>query len=525
MWAVVGLRADAAPITRYTNRNQSKMKTMKLWRLALAMLAAFSLASCSSDDEEVGREYQPAHRSTIFNGVKLMLTDADGNDLGSSTEILSSMKVYGELSRQYASIECSTEDGLTYLKFNADLPDEHDIRYDEDKQTGKGTSAMTVSMDGKTARLIFAFMVSNSPDGEEAYGNNSIRITGAQLGSKTLTGGEDGDIVVVLAMGDDGFSLTDEFPVPEEVSATYLKADSPLTNKVYLGSGYDVTGAYLSNACLRENVIDLGKCSDDQVQKTSLRNGTGIVSGDVDNARKFLNGLCEALDFKNEGEPGDVYFAGTFTDNPLFMDASERGDDYKFLMYMDRYSIFDHRLHLGLYPSNAELERVLTDDFKKALAEESAERIVERFGTHVLMNAQMGLNILSLYRSGLKANTRDAARFEASMFRRINDIYTPIFWNKTDPKATKGGALVCQFSGGDTNHLLAAIGTWPLAIGESADPIADWWNESCNAQTYLSLCSLQGEDLWPIYKLVPDEAKRVEVQRAVKAYIHSHQLK
>jgi hypothetical protein len=59
------------------------------------MLAAFSLTSCSSDDEEVGREYQPAHRSAIFNSVKLMLTDADGNDLGNSTEILSSMKVYG----------------------------------------------------------------------------------------------------------------------------------------------------------------------------------------------------------------------------------------------------------------------------------------------------------------------------------------------------------------------------------------------------------------------------------------------
>ena len=27
------------------------MKTMKIWRLALAMLAAFSLASCSSDDD------------------------------------------------------------------------------------------------------------------------------------------------------------------------------------------------------------------------------------------------------------------------------------------------------------------------------------------------------------------------------------------------------------------------------------------------------------------------------------------
>ena len=29
------------------------MKTMKIWRLAFAMLAAFSLASCSSDDDEV----------------------------------------------------------------------------------------------------------------------------------------------------------------------------------------------------------------------------------------------------------------------------------------------------------------------------------------------------------------------------------------------------------------------------------------------------------------------------------------
>ena len=30
-----------------------RMKTMKIWRIAFAMLAAFSLASCSSDDDEV----------------------------------------------------------------------------------------------------------------------------------------------------------------------------------------------------------------------------------------------------------------------------------------------------------------------------------------------------------------------------------------------------------------------------------------------------------------------------------------
>ena len=102
------------------------MRTTKFWRLAFAMLAAFSFVSCSSDDEG-GQEYQPAHRSAIFNEVKVLLTDADGNDLGSSAEIFSSMKVYGELSRQYTSIESVVEDGLTYLKFKADLPDERSI--------------------------------------------------------------------------------------------------------------------------------------------------------------------------------------------------------------------------------------------------------------------------------------------------------------------------------------------------------------------------------------------------------------
>ena len=36
------------------------MKTMKIWRLAFAMLAAFSLASCSSDDDEVFQAEQLA---------------------------------------------------------------------------------------------------------------------------------------------------------------------------------------------------------------------------------------------------------------------------------------------------------------------------------------------------------------------------------------------------------------------------------------------------------------------------------
>ena len=416
---------------------------MKTWRNIFVMCTALlSLASCSSDDEEVRQEYQPAHRSVIFNGVKLVLTDADGNDLGGLTDMFSSLKIYGNLSKQYVSTERLTEDGITYFKFNADLPDERDIRYNEDKHLGTGTSTMTITVDGKTAHLTFAFETTDN--GEQMMGGNAIHVISAKLGNEVITNEEDGDMVVVLVVNEDRLTLSDEVPIPEEEAATSLIADAPQKDKTYLGSGYDVTGAYLSNDCLRENVIDLSKFDESNQPKMAVFSGTGAMVSGVDNAWGFLDGLRKGLGFALEGEPGDVYFAGTFTNNLLFKDASERGDNYSFLMYMDRYIVYSHRLNMPISPSNAQLERMLTDEFKRALAEESAERIVERFGTHVLKKADMGVNILSLYRSGLKANTRNADRFTASMFRRMNEVYHPIFWGITDRKATKGGAISCH---------------------------------------------------------------------------------
>ena len=103
-----------------------------------------------------------------------------------------------------------------------------------------------------------------------------------------------------------------------------------------------MTGAFLSNDCLRENVIDLSKFDDSEKLNLDAFSGS------------------------------------------LFKDASERGDNYSFLMYMDRYIAYSHRLNMSINPSNAQLEQMLTDEFKKALAEESADRIVECFGTPVV---------------------------------------------------------------------------------------------------------------------------------------------
>lgn len=311
-----------------------------------------------------------------------------------------------------------------------------------------------------------------------------------------------------------------ETPATEEESIANLSVDMPQAEKVYLGSGYDVTGAYLSNDCLRENVVDINKLTDSEVTSIAAHSGTGSLVSGVDNAWGFLNGLRVAEGFTLEGEPGDVYFAGTFTHNPLFKEAVEHGDDYSFLMYMDRYTVYCQKF---LMP-NRKIERILTDEFKQALAEETADRIVERFGTHVLKSTMMGLNILSVYRSGLKVNTQDADHFLVSMFGRMSEVYNPIFWGIKDQDATKGGALSVQFHGGNTQLLSADLAVLPLTQAESTTAIANWWNNSSIDPANLSLSLLTGDDLVPIYQFVSDETKRAEVQHAVKAYIHSHQL-
>ncbi len=77
---------------------------------------------------------------------------------------------------------------------------------------------MTITVDGKTAHLTFAFETTDNSNGEQMYGGNSIHVIGAQLGNKFIAHAEDGDMVIVLIAGNGRLSLSDEVPVPEETT-------------------------------------------------------------------------------------------------------------------------------------------------------------------------------------------------------------------------------------------------------------------------------------------------------------------
>ena len=85
----------------------NKMKTMKLWRIAFAMLAAFSLASCSSDDKDMVNDTYKA-----LSGISL--TDWPLTDCSTSTRPVRDLVAYKLLDIPY-QWEVDWMSGTTYI--------------------------------------------------------------------------------------------------------------------------------------------------------------------------------------------------------------------------------------------------------------------------------------------------------------------------------------------------------------------------------------------------------------------------
>ena len=85
----------------------NKMKTMKLWRIAFAMLAAFSLASCSSDDKDMVND-----TCKTLSGIAL--TDWPLTDCSTSTRPVRDLVAYKLLDVPY-KWEVDWMSGTTYI--------------------------------------------------------------------------------------------------------------------------------------------------------------------------------------------------------------------------------------------------------------------------------------------------------------------------------------------------------------------------------------------------------------------------
>lgn len=159
-----------------------------------------------------------------------------------------------------------------------------------------------------------------------------------------------------------------------------------------LGYGYDATEEYLHPLSVRNPVLDIGKYEHDfpnRVQTPSASYGydkmySGYSSSDY---VKDITSDTKATATMGYGQEKDTaFFSGTITSNSYFSTSYSYSDKYSF-------ASLDLVRNLKRIYINDEvnvLTQYLSDDFKVDLERLSADRIVERYGTHVLTDFIIG---------------------------------------------------------------------------------------------------------------------------------------
>lgn len=295
----------------------------------------------------------------------------------------------------------------------------------------------------------------------------------------------------------------------------YLYADNDTTS-TWLGSGYDVTDAYLKGK--REQIINLSAVEDGRMSNAVYpsRFDKSIVGyGSVKELLKDLTDRCEI----EVPDKGTLLFTGTVSDCPFIASANDYSGDFRFIYTIMQWEAANlMRMNLAKNPQN-KYDCYLTDEFKKAISEENADEVVERFGTHLLTEVVMGRCITTLYSS----RNNDNKTLYEGMYNRFaatvggNDNYD-VDTNNPD------GRLLVWLNGGNMSRLPLDWSNNRARIkGASKQKLtfSDWTLNTKNG----ALIEFDGKSMIPIYDLVNDENIRNELFAAVEKHISQRQLK
>lgn len=170
---------------------------------------------------------------------------------------------------------------------------------------------------------------------------------------------------------------------------------------ILVGMGYDITAPFLSTTALRERIIDLAKIEDGYLSSfVAPASQTANFTGN--DAATLLRDMMQSSGFALPHN-GDLYFTGTFAEENFYAAPYEYSSQYSFHCAVSQFRRTRHLLNtLGL-----KWDKVLSDEFATALREGQPERIIARYGTHLLKESIQGVTHLQLLRSVVMADDKD----------------------------------------------------------------------------------------------------------------------
>ena len=313
----------------------------------------------------------------------------------------------------------------------------------------------------------------------------------------------------------------DQYPLPDAI--TRLAGDGKYD---VLGFGYDVTGEYLHPRSVRSPVLDIEKYEKDHEKRLIYSTSSfgfdrmyyGYSSSDY---VKNITTETKATYTMNYGNEKDTcFFSANITNNSYLKTEYSYSDKYSFASL----DAVRNRKYIYINDEVTVLSQYLSAEFKEDLNRLSSDRIIERYGTHVLTDFLIGGRYKLMFRS-IVTNTRDASTkrntvhsgFKASL-GKIGFGYNLEHSETVDESLVKNNQskelYVLFYGGGGTNL------KYDLEKGAPTNVDIQSWENSVSLGNSC-LTEITWKETYPIYDFISDPIKKKEIKAAVMRYIEA----
>ncbi len=320
--------------------------------------------------------------------------------------------------------------------------------------------------------------------------------------------------------------LPDITPLLPEVT-TRLAGDEKYD---VLGFGYDVTGEYLHPMSVKNPVLDIEKYEKDN--KGRLIYGTSSFGFDrmyygyssSDYTKDVTTDTKATLNMNYGSEKDTAFFSGNISDNSYLKTEYSYSDKYSFASL----DIVRNRKYIRFNDEVSNLSQYLSTEFKEDLKRLTPNRIVERYGTHVLTDFIIGGRYKLMFRSVI-TNTKDTSTkrqivhsgFKITLGKiglgynldQDETVYESL------AKENRSKELYVLFYGGNGTNL-----KYDLEKGIPTSVDTQSWENSVSLENSC-LTAITWKETYPIYAFISDPVKKAEIQQAVHNYIKNAKLK
>lgn len=297
-----------------------------------------------------------------------------------------------------------------------------------------------------------------------------------------------------------------------------------------VGYGYDVTGEYLHPLSVKGPVLNVEKYKKDYPER--LEPGTASYGHDrmyygyssADYVKDITTETKATYTMSYGNEKDTVFFSNTITNNAYLKTEYSYSSKYSFASL----DLVRNLKHIYFNDEISRLSQYLSDSFKEDLERLSPDRIIERYGTHILTDIIIGGRYKLIFRSVI-TKARDAStkrRTVSSGFQSTLDgigvSYNLEHIDTVDESLVKDNQhkeLYVMFYGGSGTNL-----KYDLEKGIPTTIDIQSWEKSLSFANSC-LTEINWKETYPIYEFITDPIKKEQIKDAVKRHIATSQLK